>query len=270
MSHGIWRTCRRPFRYPLCDKCVYEVYDAGCAGCLKCGQAHVCAGNSVDNRCPLVLCDDGSRVCEITGEVLREVRHAKEEYMDTVQLAPQGQPVLAELDAEVHSAVWTLLQSPAAGQCRADENARMTRKLHAGLLKCMKLAKQYSRGPPVIHRVLAAVMAAEKNLRFSQEASPELAQHCSQTILVCLLDLRAKGFRVSTGPRLKSLVVGLLYLLRSGIVFHSHVILPAVPEISSCIPAESRLEQYFKVSSKVVTSIENECKLFLRSVYQRE
>ena len=120
-----------------------------------------------------------------------------------------------------------------------------------------------------MHHVLASVALAEKNHCFSLEASPELIQYCSQCILVCLLDLRAKGFRVSTGAHLKSLAVGLLYLLRSGITFHNHVILPAVPEISSCIPSESKLEQYFGISSKVVTSIENECKLFLRGVYQQ-
>lgn len=206
-------------------------------------------------------------MCEITGFVLPEVRHGKDEFMDTVQLT-DSRPVLAELDAEVHSTVWNLLLSPAAGMCRKDENARMTRKLGTGLFKALKAAKLYTRGLPRMHHVMAAMAVSEKNIRFNLEASPELTRFCSQSILVCLLDLRAKGFRVTTGVRLRSLAVGLLYLLRSGIVFHSHVILPAVPEIASCIPSESKLEQYFGYSSKVVTSIENECKLFLRGVYQ--
>ena len=266
--HGLWRLCRRPFRYPSCNACVYELYDAGAAGCLKCGRAHVCAGNSVDNKCPLVLCDDGSRVCEITGCVLSEVRHAKDEFMDTVQVS-DGAPVITEIDSEVHSVVWNMLQGPSAARCRRDENARMTRKLQTSMHKAIKAAKSYTQGLPNMHHVVAAVAQAEKNLRFYQEASTDLTKHCSQCITVCLLGLRSKGFRAATGVHLKSLVVGLLILLRSGISFHSHVILPAVPEISSCLPSESKLEQYFGFSSKVVTSIENECKLFLRGVYQQ-
>ena len=81
--HSIWQKIRRPFRYPRCTKeCKWEIYDITNAGCLHCGCSHTCQKMAFEGNCPLVVCDDGSRVCNITGYIIPEVRYSKDEYID--------------------------------------------------------------------------------------------------------------------------------------------------------------------------------------------
>lgn len=284
-AHKIWRTLRRPFRYPTCKEHVWELYDTDAAGCLKCGAMHLCASNAVDNTCPLAECDDMSRVCTITGQVLREVRHAHEEFMDTcvapVEKACGGHdhtrdsrdPLtsVAELEREVERVVALLLVGPRARRYREEENARQARKVSAGLHKALRAAKLRGlQGYPCVCRHLAEVVAQERNLRFVGSASRRLVSECVQRIMVCLLDLRAKGIRVAHGEKLDGLVCGLLYLLRTGLTYKSHVLLAAIEEVAGCLPYENKLEAYFGISSKNICESENTVKLLFRTHYQTE
>lgn len=269
MAHAIWRTIRRPFRYPSCEEHVWEVYDSNAAGCLKCGAQHVCLTNAVDNKCPLAVCDDLSRVCTITGVVLPEVRHGPNEYMDTaVQPSDRATP-LVDLDADVQSVIFKLLLGAHASRYREEENCRQSRKLCAGLLKSLKQAKMRGAERVCVHHQLAEVMTQERNLRFVQAASSRLAEQCARQILVCLVDLRSKGVRITQGARLSSLVCGLLYLLRTGLTYRNTVLLASIEEVAGCLPHENKLEAYFGISSKVICETENEIKLVFRGHYQR-
>ena len=285
-AHMIWRKLRRPFRFPSCQACVWELYDTDAAGCLKCGRMHLCASNAVDSTCPLAECDDMSRVCTITGQVLREVRHANEEFMDTC-VAPVDRACgmhdncirdsrdplasVADLEREVERVVALLLVGPAARRYREEENARQARKVSAGLHKALRAAKLRGlQGYPCVCRHLAEVVAQERNLRFVGSASRRLVAECVQRIMVCLLDLRAKGIRVSHGEKLDGLVCGLLYLLRTGLTYKSHVLLAAIEEVAGCLPYENKLEAYFGISSKNICESENTVKLLFRTHYQAD
>jgi hypothetical protein len=278
-AHRVWRTLRRPFRYPSCKAHVWEVYDSDAAGCLKCGAMHLCASNAVDCTCPLALCDDLSRVCTITGNVLREVRHANEEYLDTC-VAAEGRAheaggdclaSVAELEQEVARVVLLLLDGPTARRYRDEENARQARKVSAGLHKALRASKLKGlQGYPCVCRHLAEVVSQERNLRFIGSASRRLAKECVQRILSCLLDLRAKGVRVARGEKLDGLVCGLLYLLRTGLTYRNHVLIGAIEEVAGCLPYENKLEAYFGISSKNICESENMVKLLFRTHYQAE
>lgn len=278
-AHRVWRTLRRPFRYPACREHVWEVYDLDAAGCRKCGAMHLCASNAVDCTCPLAQCDDQSRVCTITGAVLREVRHAEEEYVDTC-VAPADRAhegggdclaSVAELELEVARVVYLLLEGPVARRYRDEENARQARKVSAGLHKALRASKLRGlQGYPCACRHLAEVVSQERNLRFVGSASRRLVKECVQRILACLLDLRAKGVRVAHGDKLDGLVCGLLYLLRTGLTYKSHVLLGAIEEVAGCLPYENKLEAYFGISSKNICESENMVKLLFRTHYQTE
>jgi hypothetical protein len=269
MSHDIWRRVRRPFRYPSCRACVWEVYDANQAGCLKCGKMHRCDTNAVDNRCPLVTCDDLSRVCEITGMVLPEVRHARDEFMDHVVF---DEKAVQSTDTEevVHGMVSRLLLSRKAQQCREKENAKQYARLNQHLykqMKCFKLTHP-ERAPNICH-ILAAAIAQEKMWRFISSASEPLAQACSRHITRCIVELRAKGSKISIGQRVQDLVCGLLYMLKHGLNYQDRVLLPMISEVERCLPHENKIESYFGISSKVICMTENEVKLVFRECYQR-
>ena len=282
-AHRIWRILRRPFRYPACREHVWEVYDSDSAGCRKCGKQHLCASNSVDCTCPLAECDDMSRVCTITGQVLREVRHANEEFLDTCvapvdcmfgschSLGESRDPLAsaADVEREVARVVSRVLEGPLARRYREEENARQARKVSAGLHKMLRAAKLRGlEGYPCVCRHLAEVVSQERNLRFIGSASRRLVAECVQRITACLLDLRAKGIRVAHGEKLDGLVCGLLYLLRTGLTYKSHVLLGAIEEVAGCLPYENKLEAYFGISSKNICESENTVKLLFRTHYQ--
>jgi hypothetical protein len=281
MSHEIWRRVRRPFRYPSCRACVWEVYDVNQAGCLKCGQHHFCQTNSVDNKCPLIQCDDRTRVCNITGYVLPEVRHAVDEYCDTCDTlvyhqsdnkTRQSTPsqTIHDIDLEVFHVVSTLLLGQKALQCREQENAKQYARLSHHMHRQMKLFKLVKPGEqPNVCTILALAMAQEKYWRFIEEASEELTRHCSREITLCLLELKNKGVKITAGARLQDLVCGMLYMLKHGLTFQNRVLLAAIPEVDRCLPHENKIEVYFGISSKVICMTENEVKLIFREYYHQ-
>lgn len=269
MSHEIWRRVRRPFRIPCCiTNCTWEVYDVNQAGCRRCGSHHFCKGNAVDNDCPLILCDDRTRVCSVTGYILPEVRHSTDEYCDTVSYVER--PVCTyDLDTEVQSAVATLLLGPRAMRCRQQENARQYTRLAHHMHKQMRAFKLTNPGKwPSVCCILAQALAQEKYWRFIETASEDLVKQCSRNITLCLLELKSSGGKVSSGTRLQDLVCGMLYMLKHGLTFQNRVLLSAIPEVDRCLPHENKIEAYFGISSKVICMTENEVKLIFRESYQ--
>lgn len=274
--YEIWRTLKRPFRYPTCAVHRWETFDANAAGCRGCGKLHQCAGNAVDNTCPLAEGGDGTRSCLITGLVLSEVVHAQEEYLDTCAVHAERRggaggslSNTTDLEEEIGRVLFGVLLGPKAVAYRQDENTRQARKISSGLHKALRQAKLKGlKTYPNICQFLALIMAQERNLRLVRPASRQLVGECAKKILVCLVDLRAKGVKFSQGPRLEGLIVGLLYLLRTGLTFKNRVLLGSIEEIAWCLPFENRLESYFGISSKILTEVENEIKLVYRSCYQ--
>lgn len=268
MAHEIWRRVRRPFRYPACTSCKWEIYDVNQAGCLQCGSQHMCQTNAVDNTCQLIQCDDRSRVCQITGYILPEVRHALNEYTDTAERI-ERQPGHVELAPEVHCIVTTLLQSDRAVRCREQENTRQYARLTQNMHRQMRLFKLAKPGtPPNICHILASAINQERYWRFIEEASDELVSHCARNITQCLLELRKKGVKFTSGTRLQDMVCGLLYMLKNGLIFKDRMLLSSIPEVDRCLPHENKIEAYFGISSKVICMTENEVKLLFRESYQ--
>ena len=278
MAHEIWRCVRRPFRYPQCKAaCVWEIYDAHQAGCLKCGRQHECKSNAVDNTCPLIQCDDRTRVCSITGYILPEVRHGTDEFCDTVSYAERpgggGGPACSasgDIDNEVRCVVASLLQGERAARCRLQENAKQYHRLAQHMQKQMRVFKLAHPGqlPNVCH-LLGTAIHQERYWRFIEAASDELVNQCAENIMACLLELKARGVKLTAGARMQDLVCGMLYMLKHGLIFHGRVLLSAIPEVDRCLPHENKIEAYFGISSKVICMTENEVKLTFRESYQR-
>lgn len=248
--------------------CKWDIYDANQAGCLKCGRQHVCIPNAVDNTCPLVMCDDRTRVCTITGFILPEVRHASSEFCDTV--AYVDKPVATnEIDGEVHVIVASLMQGERALQCRTQENAKQYYRLSQHMQKQMRLYKMSNPDqlPNVCH-LLAASIQQERYWRFIEAASDDLVRHCVAEIMSCLMQLKARGVKLTSGTRMQDVVCGLLFMLKQGLIYNDRVLLSAIPEVDRCLPHENKIEAYFGISSKVICMTENEVKLTFRESCQ--
>lgn len=269
--HMIWQKIRRPFIHPFCVKeCQWEVYDVTAAGCLLCGTAHVCQKFACDNKCPLVETEDCSQVCSITGWILPSVRYSKEEYYDNICMKPENHVIPIDWDQEVGKYIDKILDSTLSRKCREEENKTQIKKLHKAFIKTIRQFKlaNYNKLPNICE-LLTTMIHQEKRIFFIHEVSPQLKQKCHQNILLCILDLKSKGYKICPGNKLQDLVCGLIYLLRSGISYRNYELLPAIPEIAQCLPIESRLKLYFNISSKVITSVENEVKLAYRDFHQK-
>jgi hypothetical protein len=220
----------------------------------------------VDNTCPLIENYDRTRVCDITGFVLNEVRHAKDEYMEGIVATPSAShnraSAFQDINSEVLSVVALFLTSQRARLCRDQENAKQSARLAHHLHRQMKSFKLTSPGcvPNVCH-LLAQAMRQEKYWRFIEAASEELVAQSAK-------HMKSKGVKVTSGARLQDLVCGMLYMLKTGLSFQSRVLLAAIPELDRCLPHENKIEGYFGVSSKVICMTENEVKLVFRESYQ--
>jgi hypothetical protein len=275
MQYEIWRRVRKPFRYPTCRQCTWEVFDANEAGCLRCGKHHQCKTNAVDNTCPLIECDDRTRVCTITGYILSEVRHAKEEFLDGAATAACTHPQRSfasqrEVEEdEVELMVSHFLIGEKARICREQENGKQTVRLSQHLLRQMKLFKlTHPRQTPNVCWLLGQAVAQEKYWRFIEPASKGLVRHAALEVARCIRAMRANGVKITSGTRTRDLVCGLLYMLKHGLAYHNRMILANIPEVDRCLPHENKIETYFGVSSKVICMTENEVKLVFRETFQ--
>ena len=60
-------------------------------------------------------------------------------------------------------------------------------------------------------------------------------------------------------------IVGLLYLMRTGMCICENVeIVPRIPELQYVLPSENQVKVLFKLSTKIMTEVENIIKMTLR------
>jgi hypothetical protein len=71
-----------------------------------------------------------------------------------------------------------------------------------------------------------------------------------------------RDFMYNMHPR--TFVVGILYLMRVGLVAHNIIVLPCVKVLIYLLPCENLLHQYFNIKCKSITEVENIVKLHVR------
>ena len=275
---AIWQRLRRPFRYPRGGHaCAWERYDADRAGCVLCGALHRCASSMAACQCPLAESDDGGHVCLITGLVISEVRTSADEYVDHVVFdAPR---VFSSEDAgvyeRVHSTVHWFLSSGGTVECRRQEREKYAQKTRQAVWRALKQRKKESPyALPCMCSVVAEVAAAEQQSASGHcqqragEPPPCLieaaVQRSAAHITACLLQIHRMGFRkIAQGNKFQSMVVGMLYMSRSGLRVGDLFHLPASPCIRDLLPSETYLNS-LGVSNKVICDTENEIKSCIR------
>lgn len=268
--HAIWARIRGPFRSVDCACHRWERYDADRAGCLACGTEHHCKPNMVDSTCPLATLDDGSVCCTVTGFCPPVVRYSSEEYVN--QFVPQERRPAASptLEQDVLGVVEWFLLSATTRACKQEELART---LNRACLLVVKILKQHKldlskAGPPRLPCIVSVLANAVHILRPQRIATPQhsLCTFCAQHIARCLREL---NLRPCAHKRV-SLIVGLLYLMKQGLVIQGTQWLPRCPSLTHCLPHETCLEKGFKLTTKLVCETENEVKLVLRQRTQRQ
>ena len=267
--HTIWQTVRGPFRRLHCTDHAWERYDVSAAGCLRCGSEHRCTPTPLDSTCPFVTLDDGGVCCPITGYCPHVVRYAKNEYSE--QFVPQEGP--GPPDTNLHQEVcditeWFLLGGTTR-TCKQEEMLRALNRFACVVIKTLKQQKLEStqRGHAHLPCLLSVLAQSLHAVRLQRIVSPsrDLCSFCAQHITKCLLTLK-----IAPPPhRRVNMVVGLLYLMKQGLVIQDTQWLPRTPTLSHCLPHETCLDKTFNLSMKLVCETENEVKLALRQRVRR-
>lgn len=266
--HNLWRCVRSPFYRIHCEAHEWETYDCDRAGCVKCGAAHHCKGNMVDNKtCPLFQNEDGSVCCMVTGMCIPMVRYSADEFVDTAAV-PDGLSTdrvsVAEntlnLYEDVHRIVYWFLCEQSSVESRQEEADRYVQKIRANVIAKLKDHKRdYPSELPCLPDVIAHSMHMVPVRRISH-ASPELCALCAERITRCLVDLGL----TSAHAKRRDIVVGALYLMKSGLQVKNSLWLPMISSLRNVLPHESSLGKTFELSTKIICSTENELKLALR------
>ena len=261
MLSNIWKAVRRPFRSLNCNKHQWERYDYNLAGCLCCGLQHVCKADLCVCTCPLVTLDDGCVGCTITGFVIPVIRCGKE---FTSQVARIETPVeLPDYHSCVSRTVHKLLYSATAQSAYRNEIGHKLRIYRAACIRMCKEYKQANPNQPVCVPVLLAQVLHSLRLHPRAPVVTQVIHRCTEILMRCISDLVPHS-RNKKQLGSENFIVGVLYLMRQGLVFEGVTWLPKIPSLHLCLPQENTLSKVFKISNKVICETENDIKSMLR------
>lgn len=127
---------------------------------------------------------------------------------------------------------------------------------------------------PNLVECVTYVMDATSDLRtvpaVAESVRRKLASSCSDAISKTISVLNRLHQGSVPDHKLKSIAVGLLYLMRVGVSVMNVVALPAVPALRDLLPHENLLETMTGVKNKCITESENLCNQVLRSASMEE
>jgi len=267
----LWKSLAEPFRVPpsihRCKLGDWELIDWDVAGCTVCGKIHECKDAI---KCPLVTYE-GRHVCHITGFFTRRNVFADDEYVDTVaNVTCAHVPTVRSIDhGQIEAWVEAVLCSEDARAAVSQEIAKRAQRCKAVFVKFAKQAKA-QRGPVNLIELCTLTAQAMANIRSPVLLDPYEAK-CLASACVERIDFFCRAFLDTlrcTPPSLKlhGFVVGLLYLMRNGLVLCGNVeIVPRLEELSLSLPSENHIKVVFKMSTKIMTEVENFIKITVRT-----
>lgn len=141
---------------------------------------------------------------------------------------------------------------------RWDESSRIEReKSHhrhrVALIKVLKTFKSLYPGvAPNLHNAACSMLHANRGNRgvkasSSDEERGSLAHWCAMAIIRHIHMLKRLRGNVIPDNKVHCMVVGLLYLMKNGVVWHGVVVLPKCPPLCQVLPMENFLDPIFKV-----------------------
>ena len=258
---GWWTTHRQPFI--LCTaalgvhQCRWEVIDSGVAGCLVCGFIHKCSAG----KCRDVSEIEDGLVCNVTGVVVRACRYLEDEFRDTVNVGVASGNVYTDADFQVPvlEYVQFLLCSKQAQLSFRSDVVRAYSRLYTRLIA--NLVDKTC----VLRALEMAVVATIPCMRqYNTKIRQTTAVQCSFYIERLLAICRKIDKNCVKRAEFQAFVLGVLYLMRSGLTAYDVCLLPKTDNLKECLPYESNLLRYFGLRAKTLTDVENKIKFLLR------
>jgi len=279
--HVAWKHCYKWFLLPQWADHVHdwEVYDFTMAGCRLCGVQHICGKGACNES--VVDHTEIEKVCLITGLCIPTLRTAETEFTDCSAISGDDATILISLqtDNERDESFLLFIQNTIRQIIisKETENALLNewnRNLEKRALIFTKVARSKKDGGDsdlldIFRHVIHETNTARTVMLLSNEERERICSQCSQQIF-CLLktfySVVGNSFLKRGEQKRRCIVVGLLYIMRSGITVSGIEILPNLPVLKSILPHETILHEVFGLRPKIITETENFIKAHLRNV----
>jgi len=258
-----WRNLRRPFILPqvpvASHVCEWEKIDIDVLGCIVCGRFHACEQGS----CQSTTETSDGLVCDFSGIVIRDKKFVETEFLDTMNvIGTEQMEIQNTMFSSAEQIVRTVLFSITHKQTKQKAMCSTLTKLQDNLrartaipdsnfmVACQEFLSGCMKTPYVFTHV-------------SDDERRQLVRDATEQCCKVLQILIRNGMPIRS-HEIQRLTVGVLYLMRTGVVFQNVYVLPRRTDICSLLPPETMLRSFFGVHPKCITEIENRLKFCLR------
>lgn len=172
---------------------------------------------------------------------------------------------------QVSDWVFHMICSPSTRASLVEEMEKRQARLQFTFIKAVKTTRTQNRSLNLI-RVCSEMATSVQHCRVPKLMEPNalrtLADTCTRAVFLFLRRYFNADQRVSIPTmRMRGFVIGVLYLMRTGMCLRDSVeILPRIHELSECLPLENQLQTRFNVSTKIITDAENCLKRSMRGL----
>jgi hypothetical protein len=286
-QYRAWLCMRRPFLLPpgllghVCDD-HWEKFDVDKAACTVCSNVHVCSACT----CPSIQERDGI-ICSVTGlflsqrlvdpydfPVSTENAFNKVHTKRSIVFAQENPIDQSELD-NVTRVVANILTSTKTQDSISTETAKLMNKMRSVCLRQMRAYRLLKRVPNLCD--IDAYMCSKLNghrippqpVASSMQHREECVQFAATAICRLMNFMRTHCRNIPSCMKQGGIIVGMLYMMRSGVTIDSITVLPRIPRLKHILPLEQHLPTFFNIRAKVVTEAENVIKYNMRGVNPR-
>jgi hypothetical protein len=268
----LWRALRRPFALTPemrhVHKCQWEKIDMGILGCKLCSAIHIC---SIDS-CPSTQSNDAT-VCTLSGLCLTNKNFVQDDYSDRVApyifCASNRTAQRAVTPEQIREMAVYLLLSKQAETAFNIEVRRRAQRMTNSLALTLE-DRSACAGANVIRLLEQTQRNFTQQNKLLCDFHPDIRKNVIERVVTSVSHIintcQWQWLRNIKPMELRMYVVGLIYLMRSGVCICRIQVIPCIPLLVYLLPTENLLETTFAFKSKHVTDIENKFKFFFRQM----
>jgi hypothetical protein len=282
-QYKAWVCMRRPFLLPrglvghMCEE-HWEKFDVDKAACKLCSNVHVCNSHT----CTSVIENDGL-ICNVTGLFLgQRLVHANEfPHTSTENFFRCESSRLSVLTNEnsvyevesITRVLDSILLSMKTQTSIDSETDKLVHKLRTVGLRRLRQYRVLKCTPNLgdidayLYQSLKGHRIPPPSVLTSRQEREACVKIAALSISRLTIFMRTHCVNIPSCVKQGGVIVGMLYMMRSGVTIDNITVLPRLPQLKRLLPLEQHLQTFFNIRSKVVTEAENVIKYNMRGVH---